>query len=85
MLGIACAVGPCCTPILVPILLLLIAGTPLAFWINTHLGWVYAGLTLLSAVSFALAFRWLRSRPAVSKPVLLNPLDIPVITTPKGE
>lgn len=84
MFGIACAASPCCTPFVVPFLLLLFAGTPVAFWMNHNLGWVYGGLTILSIISFALAFRWLRTQPK-SQSQLVRPLDIPIIHTTTGE
>jgi len=62
MFVIACIASPCCTPLIVPIGLALLAGTPVAVWASANLGWVYGGLTLLSVVSFVLAFRWMRQR-----------------------
>lgn len=60
MFTIACLASPCCTPLIVPLGLGLIAGTPVALWLGQNLGWVYGGLTLLSVISFVLAFRWSR-------------------------
>jgi hypothetical protein len=57
MMGVACLTSPCCTPLLVPLFLALIAGTPLALWLNHYLGWVYGGLTLISIVTFLLGMR----------------------------
>jgi hypothetical protein len=57
LLGVACLTSPCCVPLIVPIILGLLAGTPLAVWLTTHSGWLYGGLTLISAVSFFLAWR----------------------------
>jgi hypothetical protein len=59
MFVVACIASPCCTPLIVPLGLALLAGTPVAVWASTNLGWVYGGLTLLSVVSFVLAFRWM--------------------------
>ena len=64
MFVIACVASPCCTPLIVPLGLALLAGTPVAVWASANLGWVYGGLTLLSVVSFVLAFRWLGQKPA---------------------
>ena len=64
MFVIACIASPCCTPLIVPLGLALLAGTPVAVWASANLGWVYGGLTLLSVVSFVLAFRWLGQKPA---------------------
>ena len=55
---VACIASPCCTPILVPIGLALLAGTPIAVWATAYIGWVYGGLTLLSVVSLVLGLRW---------------------------
>lgn len=59
MFVVACFISPCCTPLIVPVILSLLAGTPIAVWLGQNIGWVYGGLTLLSAVSFVLAFRWM--------------------------
>ena len=59
MFVIACIASPCCTPIIVPIVLALLAGTPAALWLGQNLGWVFGGLMLLSVVSFVLVFRWM--------------------------
>lgn len=59
MFVVACIASPCCTPLIVPVVLGLLAGTPAAVWLGQNLGWVYGGLTLLSVVSFVLAFRWI--------------------------
>ncbi len=59
MFGIACIASPCCTPIIVPIAIALLAGTPIAAWLSAYIGWVYGGLTLLSIVSLVLGFRWM--------------------------
>ena len=59
MFGVACIASPCCTPIIVPIAIALLAGTPIAAWLSAYIGWVYGGLTLLSIVSLVLGFRWM--------------------------
>ena len=64
MFGVACITSPCCTPIIVPIVLALLAGTPLAVWLSAYVGWVYGGLTLLSAISLILGFRWMGQKNA---------------------
>lgn len=58
MFVVACFTSPCCTPLIVPLALALLAGTPIAVWLSANIGWVYGGLTLLSVVSFVLAARW---------------------------
>ncbi|MEZ4666460.1 MAG: hypothetical protein R3E39_00835 [Anaerolineae bacterium] len=59
MFVVACIASPCCTPLIVPAALALLAGTPVAIWMGQNLGLVYGGLTLLSVISFVLAFRWM--------------------------
>ncbi|MBL8090173.1 MAG: hypothetical protein KF758_02630 [Anaerolineales bacterium] len=66
MFLIACIASPCCTPIIVPIGIALLAGTPFAVWMSANLGWVYGGLTLLSVVSLVLGIRWWNQK-SVSK------------------
>lgn len=67
MFGIACVASPCCTPLFVPLGLSLLAGTPIAVWLSANLGWVYGGLTLISIVSFVLAFRWMGQKAESKK------------------
>jgi len=64
MFVVACVASPCCTPIIVPIGLALLAGTPVAVWASAHLGWVYGGLTILSVASLIMALRWLGQKSA---------------------
>ena len=59
MFVVACIASPCCTPIIVPIVIALLAGTPLAIWLTGHIGWVYGALTVLSIVSLVLGVRWM--------------------------
>lgn len=63
MFGVACVASPCCTPLIVPLGVALLAGTPVAAWLATNLGWVYGGLTLLSVVSLGLGVHWTRNQP----------------------
>ncbi len=70
MFMIACLTSPCCTPLIVPLALAALAGTPAALWLGDNLGWVYGGLTLLSAISFVLAWRWLGKRNAPQSSVV---------------
>lgn len=67
MFGIACITSPCCTPIIVPIAIALLAGTPIALWLSAYIGWVYGGLTLLSVVSLVLSLRWLGQKTEVKR------------------
>ena len=62
MFGVACIASPCCTPIIIPIVIVLLAGTPVAVWMSANLGWVYGGLTLLSILSLVLGIRWMSQK-----------------------
>lgn len=68
MFGIACITSPCCTPLIVPLGLGLLAGTPAAVWLSNYIGWLYAGLTLLSILSLIVGLRWARQK--TSSPTL---------------
>ncbi len=72
LFALACAFSPCCTPIIVPIALALLAGSPLALWMGANLGWVYGLLTAVSVVSLALALRLSKrtSRSAAERDVV---------------
>lgn len=58
LLGVACLTSPCCVPLIAPIILGLLAGTPLALWFASHMAWMYGGLTLISVISFLLLWRY---------------------------
>ncbi len=60
MFGIACITSPCCTPLIVPLIAALLVGTPAAAWMQQYIGWVYAGLTVISLSSLLLGLWWLR-------------------------
>lgn len=83
MFVIACIASPCCTPIIVPIVLALLAGTPAALWLGQNLGWVFGGLTLLSVVSFVLALRWLGKNG--SRHIVSSVIQSSVTNTAKSE
>ena len=74
MFGVACITSPCCTPILVPIGLALLAGTPVAAWVSANIGWVYGGLTLLSVVSLVLGVRWMGQKNEAKRKRIGHPL-----------
>lgn len=91
MFGVACVASPCCTPLIVPLGLALLAGTPIAAWLTAHLGWVYGGLTLLSVVGLGLGIHWMNHQPhppARNESLKLRPLGdaqmdtLPVETQP---
>ncbi len=83
---VACFTSPCCTPLIVPLLLALLAGSPIALWMSQNLGWVYGGLTVLSIVSFVLAVRWM-NKPKSSPPTPIHLSNIPIMPMPsiKGD
>ncbi len=68
MLGVACITSPCCTPLVVPAMLALLAGTPVAVWLAHNVGWVYGGLTLVSLISLVLGLRWIWGRLVLHPP-----------------
>lgn len=74
MFGVACITSPCCTPIIVPIGLALLAGTPVAVWLSANIGWVYGGLTMLSVVSLVLGFRWMGQKSEAKRKRTAQPL-----------
>lgn len=49
---------------IVPLVLTLLAGTPLAAFLAQYVGWVYAGLTLVSVASLYAGVRHLWQTPA---------------------
>jgi hypothetical protein len=57
--GVACITSPCCTPLIVPLGLALLAGIPVAVWLTQYISWIYGGLTLVSIISLVLGWRWL--------------------------
>ena len=59
MFVIACVTSPCCTPLIVPLGITLLAGTPFALWLWAYIGWVYGFLTIVSAISLLLGLRWM--------------------------
>jgi hypothetical protein len=80
--GIACVTSPCCTPLIVPLILGLLAGTPAALWMGQNLGWIFGILTAISIVSLVLALRWMGKRNAsdTARQTTIRPSDIPVIS-----
>lgn len=73
--GVACIASPCCTPLIVPLGLALLAGTPVAVWASANLGWVYGGLTLISIASFVLAYRWMGQKSASKPKATIQPIQ----------
>lgn len=86
MFAVACITSPCCTPLIVPLALALLAGTPAAVWLSAHLGWVYGGLTVVSVISLILGVRWLKQKTTIKHfahtttqsqlPVMLEPENL---------
>lgn len=61
LFALACLTSPCCTPIMVPLVLSLLTGTPAALWLTLHGGWVYGVLTGVSLLSAVLGLYWMRT------------------------
>ena len=59
MFIISAVTCPCHLPIVLPIVLVLLAGTPTALWITNHIGWVYGGIAFIFVLSLGLGFLWL--------------------------
>lgn len=83
MIGVACITSPCCTPLIVPLVIALLAGTPIAWWISQNLGLVYGGLTLISIMSAVIVFRRV-SKPTLSKSTPLHPTSISPLSPVEG-
>lgn len=83
MFAIACIASPCCTPLIVPVILSLLAGTPIAVLLGQNLGWVYGGLTLLSGVSFVLGWRWMGKNN--SRKSALPVVQAPIVSRSTGK
>lgn len=49
-LALACLASPCCAPLYVPVVLSLLAGTPIAAFLAGYVGWIYSAFTALSVV-----------------------------------
>ncbi len=82
MFGVACIASPCCTPLIVPLVIALLAGTPVAAWLTAHLGWVYGGLTLLSALSLGLGFHWMKNKDKIAS-AFASRRELPQPTLPE--
>lgn len=67
---VACLASPCCTPLFVPIVLSVFAGTSLGLWLTQNLFWVYGLLTLISIVSMVLLFRPKSQRKTTSQSLI---------------
>ena len=61
MFVVSFATCPCHLPITMPLVLVLLAGTPLAVWVTQHSGWVYAVMAGVFLLSLALGLIWMRS------------------------
>jgi predicted MFS family arabinose efflux permease len=77
MFGIAVVASPCCAPLIVPLVLALLAGTPIAVWLSHNSGWAYGALTLISIASLVLGLRWMwrKKRAINTTPVFPVTLD----------
>jgi len=78
MFIVSLVICPCHLPIVLPLVLAFLAGTPAAVWIAQNVGWVYGGMTFLFFLSLALGFRWMnqfaekcesRLVPSANKPM----------------
>ena len=60
MFGIAVIASACFAPLIVPLILALLAGTPIAVWLSDHTGWVYGGLPLVPIIGLVLGLLFVR-------------------------
>lgn len=68
LFALACLTSPCCTPLIVPLGLSLLAGTPAALWLTQHGGWVYGVLTGISLLSAVLGLYGMRTPARPRRP-----------------
>lgn len=73
---------PCHLPITLPLILVLLAGTPAAVWITQHTGWIYGVMTVLFLSTLGMGYWWI-NQPVNGKcePRQLNPGDTSGIRT----
>ena len=65
MFAVSALTCPCHLALALPLLLPLLAGTPLAVWLTQYTGWVYGTLALIFLLSLTLALRWSRQPSAM--------------------
>ena len=58
---IAILTCPCHLPVTVPLMLALLAGTPIAAWLIQHVGRVYGAMVGVFILSFGFAYVWTNS------------------------
>lgn len=79
MLVIALATCPCHWPITIPLLLVLLAGTPAAAWLTQHVAWEYSILTGIFILSVVFGVTWARQSKEktgeVCDPQLARPIN----------
>lgn len=68
LFALACLTSPCCTPLMVSLVLSLLAGTPAALWLTQHGGWIYGVLTGISLLSAVLGLYWMRNPARPRRP-----------------
>jgi hypothetical protein len=68
MFVISAITCPCHVPLVLPIVLASLAGTPAAVWVMQNVGWIYGGMTILFVVSLAWGLRWMGQSEVVCEP-----------------
>ena len=66
MFAASVIICPCHLPIVLPLALALLAGTPAAVWITQNVGWAYGGMAFIFLVSLGLGFLWLNKPDTVT-------------------
>lgn len=64
---------PCHLPLVLPIVLSILAGTPISIWITQHVGWVYGGMAIVFLVSLLLTLRWMGKPTATECKIAAKP------------
>jgi predicted MFS family arabinose efflux permease len=64
---------PCHLPLVLPIVLGVLAGTPIAAWITQHVGWVYGGMAVVFLMSLLLMWRWIGNPTATECKITVQP------------
>jgi hypothetical protein len=86
MIAFSAITCPCHLPVVLPLLAVLLAGTPAAVLIAKYTGWVYGVMTVLFALTLGLGFQWTNQPTAAEcDPQLPNTVNRSMMQiTPKG-
>lgn len=68
MLAISIVACPCHLPLVLPIALTLLAGTPIAIWLTQSVNWVAGALTIIFLSSLVIGLRWMTTSQSSAMP-----------------